>query len=356
MSVDALSPAPAQAAAPTAAAPLLVAADVHHQFGRREDWFDRIGRRLRHHRQPTVVKALNGVDVSIQRGEIFGIAGESGCGKSTLGRILVGLLAPSRGTVSFNGRPVARKGRPVDLRLQMIFQDAGAALNPRLTVRDLIGEGPVLHRMVPRRQLRDFVASQLEQVGLTPDVMDRYPHQFSVGQRQRINIARALALQPEMIVCDESIAALDVSIQAQIINLFLDLKDKLGLTYVFISHDLGVLRYIADRIAVMYLGRVVEQGAASSIFEQPRHPYTRVLLDNVPRLDRRRQLFSPAAGEVPSPINLPAGCAFHTRCPMVEPGCLTGPAPELRPAAGHRFACPVVAAQEHERRSDGQVA
>ncbi|MFK4825968.1 ABC transporter ATP-binding protein [Paenochrobactrum sp. BZR 588] len=313
-----------------------------HQFGRKEDWIDKIGAKLRKSGPRPVVRAINGVDIHVRKGEIFGIAGESGCGKSTLGRIMAGLIKPTEGQIAYHGKPVMRGDKPANLKLQMIFQDSGAALNPRMQVKDLIGEGPLLHGLVKKRELKDFIVNQLEIVGLNADAMTRYPHQFSGGQRQRINIARALALQPDMIICDESIAALDVSIQAQIINLFLDLKDKLDLTYVFISHDLGVLKHIADRLAVMYLGRVVEQGNAAEIFANPRHPYTQVLLDNVLTLDRRDQQFEPVEGEVPSPLNLPSGCTFHTRCTHAVPACAQT-IPPLTGQEEHQFACPVMA-------------
>ena len=321
---------------------ILSVENVHMRFGRREDWIDRLGRRLRGGLPRPMVHALNGVDLKIRKGEIFGIAGESGCGKSTLGRLMVGLGAPTSGTIAFDGKPVSRRGRPLHLPLQMIFQDSGAALNPRMRVKDLIGEGPMVHGRIRRREMNDFVAHQLELVGMPADAMERFPHQFSGGQRQRINIARALALEPRMIVCDESIAALDVSIQSQILNLFLELKDKLDLTYVFISHDLGVIRHIADRVAVMYLGKVVEEGTSADIFERTRHPYTRALLDNLPHIGRRHQIFAPVKGEVPSPLAMPPGCAFHTRCPLVEPSCRQDVPALLGPAAGHRFACPIV--------------
>lgn len=315
---------------------------IEHVFGRREDWVDKAIRRARGKRsEPARVRALNGVDLTLERGEVLGIAGESGCGKSTLGRAMVGLLNPSTGAVTYRGEPVMRGRRPRHLKLQMIFQDSGSVLNPRLKVKELIGEGPILHGFLARRDIEDFVAAQLETVGMAADAMHRYPHQFSGGQRQRINIARALALQPETLVCDESVAALDVSIQAQILNLFMDLKDKFGLTYVFISHDLGVLRHISDRIMVMYLGRVVEEGPAAEVFANPRHPYTRALLHNAPRLSRRNQVFEAVPGEVPSPLNMPSGCAFHPRCALRRPECSLA-VPELEGTGIHRHACPVV--------------
>lgn len=325
--------------------PIVSVEAVSKRFGKKEDWIGRAARKISGGEKPGVVNALNGVSIQVKKGEIFGIAGESGCGKSTLGRLMAGLSTPSDGVVLYKGQPVIEHGKPRNLKLQMIFQDSGSALNPRMTVLDLIGEGPVLHGLVPRKQVKDFVVEQLELVGLNSDALARFPHQFSGGQRQRVNIARALALQPDTLICDESIAALDVSIQAQILNLFMDLKDKLDLTYVFISHDLSVLKHICDRIAVMYLGRVVETGDASQVFGAPKHPYTQVLIDNVPELDRRGQIFQPAVGEVPSPINIPSGCAFHTRCVLQQGSCKLS-VPSLIGPDEHQFACPVVRERE----------
>lgn len=321
---------------------LLRVSDLHQRFGGHEDLIARTVRRLRGAAPRRAVHALNGIDISLKEGEILGIAGESGCGKSTLGRAMVGLETPTSGQITYRGQPVARGGKPVNLKLQMIFQDTGGALNPRIRVRDLIGEAPRLKGSVSRGDLSDFVAECLATVGLPADTMSRYPHQMSGGQRQRVNIARALALDPDTIICDESIAALDVSVQAQILNLFLDLKDRLGLTYAFISHDLGVLRLISDRIAVMYLGRIVEIGPAAEVFAAPRHPYTQSLLANVPTLARRKSRFARVKGEVPSPLDMPSGCAFHDRCPLAQPSCAARVPDLIGPENGHRHACPVV--------------
>ncbi len=284
-----------------------------------------------------VVQALDRVDLDIAPGEVVGLVGESGCGKSTLGRIAAGLMMPSAGRALFEGAVLGQGA--ARLKAQMIFQDPYASLNPRMRVGDAIAEAPVAHGLVARRDKGDFVAGLLARVGLDPAYARRFPHQFSGGQRQRIGIARALAVNPRFIVCDEAVAALDVSIQAQVINLFLDLKDQLGLTYLFISHDLGVVEHVADRVAIMYLGRIVELCPAADLFARANHPYTRALLAAVPRLDAPEQDFRPVAGEIPSPLDPPPGCHFHPRCPHAMPRC-RGEAPTLRPvAAGHLSAC-----------------
>ncbi|WP_057392145.1 ABC transporter ATP-binding protein, partial [Ralstonia solanacearum] len=269
--------------------------------------------------------------------------GESGCGKSTLGRIAAGLLPPSAGEVRVDGRPVngltAHEARDARLQIQMIFQDPYASLNPRLRVEDIIGEAARVHGLTDRAGFADYVAAQMQRAGLDPALRDRYPHQFSGGQRQRIGIARALAVQPSMLVCDEAVAALDVSIQAQILNLFMDLREQLNLTYLFISHDLGVVEHLSDRVVIMYLGRVVESAPAQEVFRRPNHPYTQTLLAEIPRLSARHKTFTAVQGEMPSPLAPPTGCHFHPRCPHAMLRCRTE-APTLRGiAVNHVSAC-----------------
>ena len=271
------------------------------------------------------VYALSDVTLSVQSGEVLGIVGESGCGKSTLGRIVSGIYAPSDGQVTLNGAPVARErgGRTEKLttKVQMIHQDPFASLNPRMKVGETIGEGPRLNGLAKGPAVRERTRALLEQVGLEAAYVDRYPHQFSGGQRQRIAIARALAMDPELLVLDEAVASLDVSIQAQVLNVFTDLRRDLGLTALFISHDLSVVRHVCDRVAIMYLGRVVELADAQALNERPLHPYTEALFASVPTLGTGRATFRPIEGEIPSPLNPPSGCAFHPRCPMAGPRC-----------------------------------
>ena len=272
-----------------------------------------------------VVRALDNVNLAIAEGEVVGLVGESGCGKSTLGRIVAGIHRPSDGRIFYRGADVLdmkpAEARHYALKIQMIFQDPFASLNPRLRAAEIIGEAPRVHGMVPAAELDDFVDDIMLRVGLDPGFKRRYPHQFSGGQRQRICIARALAVRPEFIVCDEAVAALDVSIQAQVLNLFMDLKADLGLTYLVISHDLGVVEHLSERVVIMYLGRVVEIAPTEEIFARPNHPYTKALLEEVPRLDSRRQRFAPIEGEIPSPLDPPSGCHFHPRCPFAMALC-----------------------------------
>ena len=271
------------------------------------------------------IHAVDQVSFEVNRGEVVGLVGESGCGKSTLGRMIAGLLPLSEGRLLYDGQPLPTgtdlNSRRSRLRLQMIFQDPMSSLNPRMKVGDIIGEAPVLHGLVSATEKTDYVANLLKKVSLDPDYAKRFAHQFSGGQRQRICIARALAVQPDFLICDESVAALDVSIQAQIINLFQQLRADLGLTYLFISHDLGVVQHLADRVVVMYLGRVVETGPSDDLFSEPLHPYTRALLDEVPRLNSGKRAYVPIKGEIASALNPPTGCHFHTRCPQAGPRC-----------------------------------
>lgn len=291
----------------------------------------------------SLVRALENINLEIARGEVVGLVGESGCGKSTLGRIVAGILQPTEGDIFWKGRRLnemsAREVKEVRLSAQMIFQDPMSSLNPRKRVADIIGTAPSIHGIVPRDKLSEYISDQMEQAGLDPALKRRYPHQFSGGQRQRIGIARALAVQPEFLVCDEAVASLDVSIQAQIVNLFMALRDKLNLTYLFISHDIGVIQHVSDRVLVMYLGRVVESATAKELFSKPNHPYTQSLLTTVPRLEHRRKPFAVVKGEIPSPLNPPRGCHFHPRCPQAFARCRIEE-PQIKSVApGHSSAC-----------------
>ena len=287
-----------------------------------------------------VVRAVEDVSLAIGEGEVVGLVGESGCGKSTLGRIVAGILDPSAGIVRFKGRASetlsGAERRAAQLAVQMIFQDPMASLNPRRRVVEIIGEAPVVHGIVPASGMDAYVCEMMGRVGLDPASRRRYPHQFSGGQRARIGIARALAVRPQVLVCDESTAALDVSIQAQVLNLFMRLRQEFGLTYLFVSHDLGVVQHIADRVAVMYLGRIVELAPADAVFSAPNHPYTQALLDEVPRLEAKKKKFSALKGEIPSPLRPPPGCHFHPRCPFAFERCRVD-RPALKEIAPDRF-------------------
>ena len=288
--------------------------------------------------------AVSGVDLAVYEGETLALVGESGCGKSTLGRLLLGLLPPTQGQVFFDGQDLAAlppaRLRALRRQMQLVFQDTAAALNPRWTVGQSLAEPLRIHNLCPRGEYAARGAALLTQVGLAPDLLDRYPHQLSGGQRQRVGLARALALSPRLVVCDEPVSALDVSVQAQMLNLLADLQRAQGLTYVLISHDLGVVRHSADRVCVMFLGRVCEVGPTQALFSAPRHPYTKVLLDSVPRPDptRRGESGPPLAGEIPSPVHPPSGCRFRTRCPYAQDICAQT-VPPLTGAGDHQAAC-----------------
>ncbi len=290
-----------------------------------------------------VVHAVDGVDLVVNEGEVVGLVGESGCGKSTLGRVVAGIHPASEGAMLWRGQDVAGLDGPArkeaTLAVQMIFQDPMSSLNPRMRVSEIVGEAPVFHKLIDRAAQDGYVDQMLERVGLDPVYKRRYPHQFSGGQRARIGIARALAVQPKFLVCDESVAALDVSIQAQVLNLFMKLREDLRLTYLFISHDLGVVRHLSDRVVIMYLGRVVEAATAADLFRGPNHPYAQALLANVPTLASRHKRFAPLKGEIPSPLTPPSGCHFHPRCPHAGPRCSAERPKLVEIAPGHVSAC-----------------
>jgi peptide/nickel transport system ATP-binding protein len=318
----------------SAATPLLQVQGLVKHFPLKQGFFGRGG---------NVVRAVDGVSFNLAAGETLGVVGESGCGKSTTARLLMQLIAPTRGEIVFEGAQVGTRDLSLkDYRrqTQMVFQDSYASLNPRLTIEDSIAFGPQVHGL-PRAAAVARARDLLARVGLEPRrFAERYPHELSGGQRQRVNIARALALQPRLIILDEAVSALDKSVEAQVLNLLLDLKDEFGLTYLFISHDLNVVRFISDRVMVMYLGQVVEIGDSETLFQQPRHPYTKALLSSIPAMDPdQRTEEPPLAGDPPNPINPPAGCRFHPRCAMAQAVC-SQRVPVLADGAGtHPVAC-----------------
>ncbi|NML47079.1 ATP-binding cassette domain-containing protein [Ramlibacter sp. G-1-2-2] len=340
--------------------PLFELQGVTKTFARPEDAVARLRARLAGQPAARRVTVLHETDLAVAPGEVLGLVGESGCGKSTLGRVAAGLHAPDTGRRLWDGADVAAmppaQERATALGIQMIFQDPHASLNPRRRVGDAIGEAAGVHGLLEGASQADFAAELLRQVGLDPAMADRFPHQFSGGQRARIGIARALAVQPRFLVCDESVAALDVSVQAQVLNLFMDLRERKGLTYLFISHDLSVVHHLADRVAVMYLGRLVEVAPTAELFREPAHPYTRALLDSVPRLDAGNTVFQPLKGEIASPLAPPSGCAFHPRCPHAMAVCREQQ-PALQPVAAGRFAaCHLVPACGTVPSTDSQSA
>ena len=324
--------------------PVIELRDVHKRFVSKPDLLQKVvGAVARQPAQTKIVHAVNGVSLSLQKGEVLGLVGESGCGKSTLGRVVAGLHPATEGQLLYKGRDVktlsGKDQLAYTLGVQMVFQDPQASLNPRQKLQQILSEALHVHSLAPKGEIPGRVDAALAEVGLATEYRDRLPHQISGGQRQRIGIARALMVTPDFLVCDEPVAALDVSIQAQVINLFMDLRAQRGLTYMFISHDLGVVRHISDRVAIMYLGKIVEIAPTHEIYTHAQHPYTQALLAEVPDVARRKRVFTPIKGEIPSPLNPPSGCTFHPRCPHATERCKRE-VPVLREtAAGHSVAC-----------------
>ncbi len=310
-----------------ASQPLMEMVGVSKRFVKPVDAVSRIGNWLGGSTTEQVVHAVDDVSLCIRSGEVVGLVGESGCGKSTLGRMVVGLHTLSSGSRRWKGMPVTTLSKEErarqSLAVQMIFQDPYASLNPRMRVVDIVGEAPVVHGLVAPSQQRDYAADMLARVGLDSGALPKFAHQFSGGQRARVGIARALAVQPELLVCDESVAALDVSIQAQVLNLFMQLRRELNLTYLFISHDLGVVQHISDRVVIMYLGRIVESAPVEQLFASPLHPYTQALLGEAPTMVAKKKTYVSIRGEIPSPLSPPSGCHFHPRCPLAMERCRT---------------------------------
>ncbi len=324
-------------------APLVQAHDLAKTFDVSAPWLNRVIER----KPRQLLQAVDGVSFEIARGQTLALVGESGCGKSTVARLLVGLYEPTRGGLTFDGQDAhaafkTPQGRQLRRRIQMIFQDPYASLNPRWLVQDIVGEPLLEHGLVTDpAMLRERVDALLESVGLSPQDRTKFPHQFSGGQRQRISIARALATEPEFLVCDEPTSALDVSVQAQVLNIMKDLQRQQGLTYLFISHNLAVVRHVSDRVGVMYLGRLVELADKRDLFSTPRHPYTRMLLEAIPKMRDTGRARTPVQGEVPNPLNPPAGCAFNPRCPHANERCRTE-RPVLQTLQGIQIACHAV--------------
>ncbi|MEZ5663871.1 MAG: dipeptide ABC transporter ATP-binding protein [Burkholderiaceae bacterium] len=341
--MNAMTEAVPGAAMPVESRPLVRAHDLARTFDVSAPWLNRVIER-----QPRLLlKAVDGVSFDIQRGQTLALVGESGCGKSTVARLLVGLYQPTRGHFEFDGQDAhatfrSGQGQQLRRRIQMIFQDPYASLNPRWRVEDIIAEPLREHGILSDEQaLRGRVEELLDSVGLAAQDRVKFPHQFSGGQRQRISIARALATHPEFLVCDEPTSALDVSVQAQVLNIMKDLQRQQGLTYLFISHNLAVVRHVSDQVGVMYLGRLVELADKRTLFEHPRHPYTRMLLDAIPKMHDTGKARTPVQGEVPNPLSPPDGCAFHPRCPHANERC-RHERPNLQTLGGIRIACHAV--------------
>jgi oligopeptide/dipeptide ABC transporter ATP-binding protein len=328
-------------ATPVIGAAVLTVSDLHKSFPMARSLSD-IARR----RPPRILRAVDGVSLEVRRGEVLGIVGESGCGKTTLAHCIMRLTPPDTGSVRLDDTDFLGLGR-TDLRrarrrIQMVFQDPYTSLNPRRTIGDAIGEAALVHGVATKQDVAAYVAELLEIVGLRASAATRRPRELSGGQRQRVAIARALAVKPEVLIADEAVSALDVSIQAQVLNLLRRLTDELGLATIFIGHQLAVIAHVSDRVAIMYLGQVVEQGATADVFERPQHPYTRALLDSHPELGAARRARRDAvAGDIPSPLDMPSGCRFRTRCAFAEDRCLAPP-PVVEVGAGHQARCVVL--------------